>query len=386
MHDYEDPSSVPLVDVARAFDGSRLTQARRIAGLTKSELHRRIGISAAQIGQYERNESFPRQDSVRALAEALNVPASFFAGGRRRVHVEIGQASFRRLRATTSAQQQQAIAYVEQVWELASYLEESVEFPELDLPGWARANDEVDEHRADPITAARLLRKHWALGSDPIQFLVAELENRGIVTVLFSLKEDATVDESRHIDAFSTSSLTRPLIVLTPDKADDVFRHRFSAAHELGHLILHHARPGSDATLEREADAFASEFLTPRDSLLPDLPRRFSVPRLQELSLHWGVSMKSLIYRSKELEVISEASARRGYVTLNGLAASGVIRSEPIARYPGEQPELLRNAIELLEGAGVSRASIAADLQMTEEHVCRLAGLDQGPPRLTLVR
>jgi hypothetical protein len=27
--------------------------------------------------------------------------------------------------------------------------------------------------------------------------------------------------------------------VLTPDRADDVYRHRFTAAHELGHLLLH---------------------------------------------------------------------------------------------------------------------------------------------------
>ncbi|WP_267884308.1 ImmA/IrrE family metallo-endopeptidase, partial [Streptomyces sp. NRRL F-5555] len=52
----------------------------------------------------------------------------------------------------------------------------------------------------------------------------------------------------RSVDAFSISRFPRPLIVLTPNRTDDVYRHRFSAAHELGHLVLHgDASPGDIA-------------------------------------------------------------------------------------------------------------------------------------------
>nr|WP_242427280.1 MULTISPECIES: ImmA/IrrE family metallo-endopeptidase [unclassified Streptomyces] len=40
------------------------------------------------------------------------------------------------------------------------------------------------------------------------------------------------------VDAFSTRA-ARPLVVLTANRADDIYRHRFTAAHELGHLVLH---------------------------------------------------------------------------------------------------------------------------------------------------
>lgn len=74
--------------------------------------------------------------------------------------------------------------------------------------------------------------------------------------------KDTETDQKRRIDAFSTTSLPRPIIALTPDKADDVMRHRFSAAHELGHVVLHHGRQGTDTQMERDANAFAAEFLT----------------------------------------------------------------------------------------------------------------------------
>jgi len=373
-------------DVARAFDPARLVQARRLSRMTKTDLHRRVGVSAAAIGQYERGEVTPRGDTITALARELDVPLGFFAHGRRRAPVDIAQASFRRLRATSIAQQHQAVSYVEQVWELSSYLEESVEFPALDLPPWALADESNTDPAPDPVTAARAIRQHWELGSDPISFLVYELEQHGILTVLFSLKEEENIDEKGHIDAFSTTALPRPTIVLTPDKANDVMRHRFSAAHELGHIVLHHGRQGSDSVMERQADAFAAEFLTPRDVLVDQLPRRFNMNRLQELSQHWGASVHSLVFRSKELELISEATARRAYITLAGLAKSGATRPQPIWDFPGERPELLKNALELLEEAGVPMLEVASDLQMTPQRVRRLAGMDDQPPKLRLVR
>lgn len=367
-----------LADIARMFDPARLTQARRINKMSKTDLHRKVGVSAAAIGQYERGEVRPRADTVAALAQALSVPPGFFALGRPRAQVEVAEASFRRLRSTTVAQQQQATAYVEQAWELSCFLEEHVEFPELDLPQWAQPDC---EDVPDPVTAARAMRQHWSLGNEPIQHLVYQLEQHGILTVFFSMKQDGDPDDKSRIDAFSTIALPRPMIVLTPDKANDVMRHRFSAAHELGHIVLHHGRQGTDSQLERQADMFAAEFLTPREVISGELPRRVNFPRYEELSQRWGVSVHSLLYRSRELDLISESTARRAYITLNSLPR----RPMPIRDYPGERPELLKSAIDLLDGAGMPLTQIANDLQMTPGQVRRLADIDEQQPKLTLV-
>lgn len=372
----EQPS---LMDVARLFDPSRLTQARRISKLTKADLHDMVGISAAAIGQYERGEVKPRAETIAALAEALKVPAGFFAHGRPRVQVEIAEASFRRLRSTTVGQQQQATAYVEQAWELSCYLEDSVEFPRLDLPSWAMAES---EDTPDPITAARAMRSYWDLGTEPIKYLVYQLEQHGILTVFFSMKQDDGLDEKSKIDAFSTTALPRPMIVLTPDKADDVMRHRFSAAHELGHVVLHHGRHGTDSQMERQANQFAAEFLTPRDIIRDQLPTRMNFDRLEELSQWWGVSVHSLLYRLRELDHVSESTARRAYITLHSMPR----RAQSIRDYAGERPELLKNALDLLETIGVTLADVANDLQLTPKRIRQLADIDDPQPKLSLVK
>jgi len=368
-----------LLAIARAFDPARLIQARRVRGVSKTELHRLVGVSAAAVGQYERGEKRPRPDTLSALATALEVPAGYFAHGRPKAKVEVAEASFRRLRSTSVAQQQQATAYVEQAWELSLYLERRVEFPELDLPGWALSESQGSP---DPITAAQQLREHWGLGTGPIAHLVYEIEQHGILTVFFSMKQDPDLPEKSRIDAFSTTALPRPMVVLTPDKANDVLRHRFSAAHELGHIVMHHGRHGSDVEMERQADIFAAEFLTPRDVIRDTLPTRLNLGTLEQLSEEWGVSVQMLLRRSRDLERISDSTARRGYITLNTLPR----RPLTLDDIPSEKPELLRNAIELLDTVGVSLVQIAHDVQMTPRHVRRLAGIDLAEPKLRLVR
>ena len=107
------------------FDPARLAQARRISKMSKADLHRKVGVSAAAIGQYERGEVRPLQRRSLPWPQRLASPRASSALGRPRVQVDIAEASFRRLRSTTVTQQQQATAYVEQAWELSCYLEEA---------------------------------------------------------------------------------------------------------------------------------------------------------------------------------------------------------------------------------------------------------------------
>ncbi|MFE0351475.1 ImmA/IrrE family metallo-endopeptidase [Streptomyces griseoluteus] len=78
-----------------------------------------------------------------------------------------------------------------------------------------------------------------------------------------------------------------------------------------------------DARQEREADAFAAEFLTPWTSILPLPPGRMD---LAHLSRTWGVSVKSLIYRCRELGPPSDVTVSRAYQSLNGWLASPASR------------------------------------------------------------
>ncbi|MET9330870.1 XRE family transcriptional regulator [Streptomyces cellulosae] len=364
------------------FHPPRLTQARHLAGLTKKEVAQGIGKSPAAIGQYETGSSKPRIELIPRLAEVLDVPVQFFLAGRPMGKLDTSMAHFRALRSTSGAQRNKALGFAGQTWELTYALEKRVRLPLVDLPGFAGGEIHPGtELPDDPLGAARELRKRWELGKGPLRHLVRQMEAHGIVVVSPSEADQATVK----IDAFASGGLPRPLVVLTPNRADDVYRHRFSAAHELGHLVLHTASTG-DARQEREADAFAAEFLTPRTSILPLLPRRMDLAQLADLSRTWGVSVKSLIYRCRELGLASEATASRAYQRLNALSGQPGFSAEPVSGFPGEQPVMLRQAFELAErDQGLTIRELARELAWKPARVRELLGVPDSRPVLRLV-
>jgi Zn-dependent peptidase ImmA (M78 family)/transcriptional regulator with XRE-family HTH domain len=371
--------SSPLQSIAGAFDPARLTQARHVAGLTKKELAERIGVSPAAVGQYETGSSRPRWDLIPCLADSLNVPAQFFLVGRPHGKIDSSMAHFRSLRTTRVFQRAKAVALAEQVWELAFALEKQVKLPPVDLPGFVDGEVHlgVDLPR-EPAMAAQTLRRMWGLGSDPISHVVRQMEARGIIVVLPPLDDDV-----KTVDAFSTSQLPRPIVVLTSNRYDDIHRYRFTAAHELGHLVLHGDIAAGDTRQEREADAFAAEFLTPRQSIVPELPGRLDLRCLAELRQKWGVSVDSLIYRCREVGLLSDSSASRAWQRLSTLRDQPGFAPESITGYPGEQPVLLRQAFDL---AGLTIKGLADQLAWRPSHVRTLLGLPDQRPTLTLVR
>lgn len=370
-----------LPAIAKGFDSARLAQARRLSGLTKRALAQLLGVSPAAVGQWEAGTTAPRPDHVGRLAEELDVPPAFFAAGRLYVRLDVGSAHFRSLRSTPAAQRAKAIAFVEQVWELAYAIERRVELPPVDLP--ATVLDEVISYAAPerPRRAARLLRRYWQLDNGPIPHLVRLLEKRGIIVTLVPFAGSATAK----VDAFSTSHLPRPLIVLTPDRANDVYRHRFTAAHELGHLLLHGDVAPGDPLQEKEADVFAAEFLTPEAEIVPQLPARMDLAKLDRISREWGVGVESLVYRCHEVGVLSEASYRRAFQRLNQLRTLGLFRPEPVEHYPGEIPALLMRAFSVACDHGLTMTALSNELKIKSSRLRMLLGQVEPRPQLRVV-
>ncbi len=364
------------------FHAPRLTQARHLAGLTKKEVAEGIGVSPAAVGQYETGSSKPRPELIPRLAQVLDVPVQFFLAGRPMGKLDTSNAHFRALRSTSGAQRNKALGFAGQIWELTYALEKRVQLPHVDLPGFAGGEvDPGSELPADPIGAAQELRRLWGLGKGPVRHLVRQMEARGIVVVFPCEADQGTAK----VDAFASAGLPRPIVVLTPNRADDVYRHRFSAAHELGHLVLH-STSTSDIQQEREADTFAAEFLTPRASILPLLPKRMDLAKLADLSRSWGVSVKSLIYRCRELGLLSDATVSRAYQRLSALSDQPGFCADPISGFPGERPVMLCRAFELAEREqGLTIGDLARELAWKPGHVSQLLGIPDSRPVLRLV-
>lgn len=305
---------------------------------------------------------------LEGLAKALDVQPDFFNAGRPLARIDTVNAHFRSLRSARVSDRQRALATATLVWELTFAIERFVRLPAADLPS-------TDED-ATPAEAAALLRQHWGLPDGPVKHLVATAESHGIVVALRPLAE---IDA---VDAFSAWIVDRPVIVTTPRRSENVFRHRFSIAHEIGHLLLHSNSDKHSAAVEREADEFAAAFLTPAASMDNALPHRLDVAGLDRLGRTWGVSPHSLVRRMVERGRTTESSARRAY---QRLAISADPSADPTSAYPGEVPTLLKKAAVLAAEHGAAAPALAEAMKISPRQVRDLLGESDTRPVLRLV-
>lgn len=350
------------------FEPARLTQARVRLGVSKTDLAGAVGVSAAAIGQYEAGVNSPRPEVLDRLAETLKVREEFFSVGRPLARIDTVNAHFRSLRSARVSDRQKALATATLVWELAFALERYIKLPETDLP--------TVRPGAAPSEAAVALRRHWGLPDGPVKHLVATAESHGIVVAVRPLRE---IDA---VDAFSVVIVDRPVIITTPRRSENVFRHRFSIAHEIGHLLLHGESGESSVAIEKEADEFAAAFLTPAAAMDAALPPRLDLAALDRLGRTWGVSPHSLVRRMVERGRTTESSARRAY---QRLAMFNAPSADPTSAYPGEVPMLLKKAAELAADHGVGMPALAEVLKLSLAQVRDLLGETDQRPVLRLV-
>lgn len=350
------------------FEPARLTQARVRLSKSKMELAAEVGVSAAAIGQYEAGVNAPRTEVLDRLAKALNVRPDFFGIGRPLARIDMVNAHFRSLRSARVSDRQKALATATLVWELTFELERHVKLPEVDLPAVPPG--------AAPAEAAALLRQHWGLPDGPVKHLLATAESRGIVVVVRPLGEIEAVD------AFSAVIVDRPIIITTPRRTENVFKHRFSIAHEIGHLLMHADTAEQGAAIEKAADEFAAAFLTPAASMDAALPQRLDLAALDRLGRTWGVSPHSLVLRMVERGRTTGSSARRAYQRLAKVIDPS---ADPSSAYPGEVPTLLKKAAELAGDHGVGIPALAEALRISPRQVRDLLGEADRRPVLHLV-
>lgn len=333
---------------ATLFDGDRLRQAREYRGLRKVDVARALQLTPGAVSQYESSKSKPSPPTLAALALHLGFPVEFFE---RQLdspqRVNESDAYFRRLRSTSKLDRVRLLVRLELLSAVLHRVEEHVRLPNVDIP--AMPVELGDDTRVEAV--AMDVRRAWGLGSGPIDNVVRLLESKGVTII-------RPVIRMGDVDAFSTWKLGRPLVVLGSDK-DDAARSRFDAAHELGHLVMHHdVIPGSQA-IERQANRFAAAFLMPSEVISRELPKRMSWPKYFDLKTRWRVSLQALLYRARTLGVLSPDAYQRAQIHLTRNWGRD---SEPIDLGPPEQPTLLTKALNLMdERLGINRDAIAQE-------------------------
>jgi Zn-dependent peptidase ImmA (M78 family)/transcriptional regulator with XRE-family HTH domain len=339
-------------DVAPLFDGARLTLARHLAGLRKSELAGKVSRSPSAVTAWEAGTKKPTPANIAELAIGLEVDPWFFAVRGQDIATISVAPHYRSLRSTTQILRDQALAYGQLVVDVASAIEVHAEFPAPDVPEFPVELGDM----TGPVEAARHVRREWAVGPGPAGHLVRLLENHGVL-VVFSPPGAAS------IDAYSFAAADRAACVLNPIKLD-YYRQRFDVAHELGHLVMHgEAEPGSKA-IEDQAHRFASEFLLPADEIYDSLPTsmgRASWTTLFRLKEQWGVSVGALLFRARQLGRLSDVSYRNAMIRMS---QEGWRRHEPGAVLSIEQPSLMPRALELLGMVGITSDELVSQCRI----------------------
>lgn len=326
------------------FNPTRLGLARRLRGLKNQELAKLAKLTPVSVSQFETGARAPSERSVALLAAALAVPELFFYGETIEEPAP-DFVSFRAMSKMSAAQRNSALAAGAMAIRLNAWLEERFYLPKPDIPHLA--------NESDPESAADIVRRLWGLGELTIRNLVHLLESKGVR--VFSLSV-----QSRYLDAFSMWHEGVPYIFLNTFKSAE--RSRFDAAHELGHLVLHHAG-AKGREVEAEANNFASAFLMSRGSVLASGLTGASIGHLLQWKTRWNVSVGALARRLYGLQLLTEWQYRQ---TCIELASRGYLDNEP---NPCEREVslVLSKAFASLKEDGMSRKAIADSLLMNPD-------------------
>ena len=360
------------------FVGGRLREAREARQMTAVALSELIGVTASGISSYERGRNSPSPRVLQKITTALNFKNEFFLRPERDSHEAARQTIFERSRSSaTKATRKRAQHRRAWLRETLQYLENFIQLPEPNVPSNNSQVNWLSVSETDIESLARDVRRFWKLGDGPISNVALLVENHGIVVTVIDMN-------ANDLDAFSTwdSADNRPYIVLGSD-TQSPFRTRFNVCHELGHLILHkHVTPSEFndrkffKLIETQADRFAAAFLAPATTFSPDVISP-SLDVFRILKPKWRTSIKMMIHRAQELDIIDRDEARRLYINYN---RRGWNREEPLDRdYRLEEPCLARKAFEaIVENALIERTQIVAALPFNQEDVEQLANLPIG--------
>jgi len=324
------------------FQPERLRQLRISADMTQAKLAELLDCSAGNISKWEKGGSCPEANSFKKICELFSVPECWLLESPLRVS-DASPSFYRSQVSTQKAAWEIADARLGWVEEISYKLQESLDFPKLNIPQYEGGDVKLISD-PDIEELADECRRQWGLGAGPVKDVIHILESHGVIVARAEIgyvKMDGISKWSK-VDG-------RPYVLLAGDKANPI-RNRFDAAHELGHLVLHskvsHGQYSSNYhLLENQAHRFASSFLMPSDGFSFEV-KWPTLDGLLALKPRWKVSVAAMIKRCRDLEIIdSDVSAR----LWKGRSARRWTKSEPLDDIIGfEQPKLLKRSVMML--------------------------------------
>ncbi len=272
---------------------ANVARLRRDRQLTQEALAEKAGLSRVALGKIERAVVVPRARTLAGLAQALEVPIG---------ELVTPVPSLARVRFRARARihgREQILADVAQWLSAYTDLEDGLaEQRPFRFAG--RPETPGSAGRPGPVDAARAARRNAGLrDEEPILDICGLLEGNGVKLLLLEKQRDSFFGLS------VTADDGGPAVVVNTWDRISVERWIFTAAHELGHLLLHPAEYRREDTdlpeqTEREADMFASHFLMPEPSFSKEWDETRGhtlLTRVLKVKRIFRVSYKTVLYR-----------------------------------------------------------------------------------------
>jgi Zn-dependent peptidase ImmA (M78 family)/transcriptional regulator with XRE-family HTH domain len=275
-----------------------LRRLRDEHGLSQAEVAERAGISRVAYRSIETGAATPRASTLSRLADVLGVKIADLM-------VEVRPLRAVRFREKKMNSREQLLVRV------ARWIEDYTELEKLlaDRVRFRFSKAERRSTRSTIPTVATAARDAIGLGSrEPIRDICGLLEDNGVKVYPASLTSEGFFGLSVGAEDGG------PAIVVNVWDRISVERWIFTAAHELGHLLLHMSsydaassepRPGE----EKEADLFASYFLMPPEVFQREWEETRGLAltdRVLKVKVMFSVSYKTVLYRVQETTSIGK--------------------------------------------------------------------------------
>lgn len=370
------PTAARAASAGRLLIPGRLRDARKVARLKQGELGDLVGVTRQSISAYERGEKIPEPVTFQKIANVLGQPVTYFTNTGAPVFGEFSTRFFRKSGPDTIRRNDACAVLGDWFVQTTRYLDNFVNYPPILLPEAAPAQPDGTYSIEEIDSIAASLRDQWGLGVGPISNVLALLESKGIVVCRYEL-------QGENVEAFSFWNGSRPFIFMASDKESGV-RIRYDLAHELGHLILHRwveqseiDDPARLKVIESEANRFAGAFLLPKTSF-PNEIYTLRLDAFLPLKERWKVSIQSMVYRCKDLEIIDADQYLNLYKQISFRKWR---KKEPLddpRQIPLEQPRLLKRAMELVLEKRKKPDEITNELHLSGDWIEVFCNLDPG--------
>jgi len=277
----------------------RLKAARKIKGWSLNELSHRMGenvLSKQSLSKYESGEMQPSEENLYLICRALGITMDYF---HRRLSILVNDVSFRKLDIYSAGMQEKIISqtrdFIERYLELEEILSIQAKFNLKKYTGY-KINSPADVEEA-----AQFIRKEWKLGNDPLYNVYELLEDQQIKIV--------ELEDSDSFMGMSTIVKKKiPVIVLNKTEELPVDRKRFTALHELGHIVMNLDHLSSKEQ-EEYCHHFAGAILIPKEKLKEEMGSehrtKIFFSELGQLKKQYGISISALLFRLADCEIIS---------------------------------------------------------------------------------